>query len=42
MDEATFFEFEDEIKEYNYIEWLYFKKVYSIAGNLRVRFQGKE
>ena len=39
MDESTFFEFEDEIKEYNYIEWLYFRKVYSVAGNLRVRFQ---
>ena len=42
MDEATFFEFEEEIKEYNYIEWLYFKKVYSVAGNLRVRFQKGE
>ena len=39
MDESTFFEFEEEIKEYNYVEWLYFKKVYSVAGNLRVRFQ---
>ena len=36
MNELTFTEFEYEIKTYNYIEWLFFKKEYSESGILKL------
>lgn len=36
MNEFTFFEFEKEIKEYNYLEWLYYRKCYNLSGALRL------
>lgn len=36
MNEFTFFEFEKEIKEYNYLEWLYYRKCYNLSGSLRI------
>ena len=36
MNEFTFFEFEKEIKEYNYLEWLYYRKCYNLSGSLRL------
>lgn len=37
MNEFTFFEFESEIMEYNYLEYLFFKKKYNLSGSLRVK-----
>ena len=36
MNEFTFYEFEKEIKEYNYLEWLYYRKCYNLSGSLRL------